>query len=67
MINLTQVQKKKLGVIEDKRVDFYFKVENEVVNNTTIFSNIYESHLFVILSRYCNNGGIAFIIAQEEQ
>lgn len=60
MINLTEVQKKKLGVIEDKRVDFYFKVENEIVDNTTIFPNIYESYLFVILSRDCNNGGVAF-------
>lgn len=56
MINLTEEQKQILG-IKDERVDFYFKVENAVIDNPEVFSNIYESHLFVVLSRYCNNGG----------
>lgn len=59
MINLTEEQKQILR-IKDERVDFYFKVENAVIDNPDIFSNIYESHLFVVLSRYCNNGGVAF-------
>ncbi len=59
MINLTEEQKQILG-IKDERVDFYFKVENAVIDNPDVFSNIYESHLFVVLSRYCNNGGVAF-------
>lgn len=59
MYNLTDEQKQILK-LEDKRIDFYFKVENEVIDNTEIFSNIYESHLFIVLSRYCNNNNVAF-------
>ena len=58
VLNLSDDQKEKLGII-DKRVDFYFKVENAVVDNK-VFSNIYESYLFVVLSRFCNNGNVAF-------
>lgn len=59
MLKLTNDQKEILNIV-DHRTDYYFKVENAVVDDHKIFSNIYESHLFVILSRYCNNGKIAF-------
>ena len=59
MHNLTQNQREQLK-IKDNRIDFYFKVENTVIDDDSIFSNIYESHLFIILSRYCNNGQVAF-------
>lgn len=59
MINLTEEQKQILR-IKDERVNFYFKIENAVIDNPDVFSNIYESHLFVVLSRYCNNVGVAF-------
>ena len=44
MINLTEEQKQILG-IKDERVDFYFKVENAVIDNPDVFSNICKSHL----------------------
>ncbi|MEG0022782.1 MAG: helix-turn-helix domain-containing protein [Cetobacterium sp.] len=58
-IDLTEDQKERLG-IKDERVDFYFKIENAVIDNPEIFSNIYESHLFMVLARFCNNGKVAF-------
>lgn len=58
-LNLTDEQKEILG-IKDERVDFYFKVENAVVDEVELFSNIYESHLYLVLSRYCNNNQVAF-------
>lgn len=59
MNNLTQEQKEILK-IKDNRVNHYFVVENAVIDDHSVFSDIYESHLFIILSRYCNNGQIAF-------
>lgn len=58
MLNLTKEQKEKLGLI-DERKDFYFKVENTVIDEK-VFDNIYEAYLFVVLSRYCNNNQVAF-------
>ena len=58
MLNLTKEQKEKLGLI-DERKDFYFKVENTVVDEK-VFDNVYEAYLFVVLSRYCNNNQAAF-------
>ncbi len=58
-LNLTDEQKEILG-IKDERVDFYFKVENAVIDEARLFSNIHESHLYLVLSRYCNNNQIAF-------
>ncbi|MGL5715737.1 MAG: helix-turn-helix domain-containing protein, partial [Paraclostridium sp.] len=75
-MNLTQEQKEKLGII-DERVDFYFKVENAVVDGYVVeeinlktgkletveksyFDNVYEFAVFTVLSRYCNNGQVAF-------
>lgn len=58
-IELTDEQKIKLK-IKDNRIDFYFKVENALVDNYEIFDNIYESFLYVVLCRFCNNNGIAF-------
>lgn len=59
-IVLTDEQKKMLNIIEDKRVDFYFRVENAVIDNYQIFDSIYEAYLYVVLCRYCNNGSVAF-------
>lgn len=59
MLNLTLKQKEQLG-IKDERIDFYFKVENAVIDEAKLFSNIYESHLYMVLSRYCNNNQVAF-------
>ena len=59
-IFLTVEQKKMLNIIEDKRVDFYFRVENAVIDNYQMFDNIYEAYLYVVLCRYCNNGSVAF-------
>lgn len=56
---LTEEQLIKLK-IEDNRKDFFFKVENILVDNEKLFDNIYESHLYIILCRYCNNGSIGF-------
>lgn len=50
--------KKMLGITDERR-DFYFKVENSVVDDE-VFSNVYEAYLFVVLSRYCNNNQIAY-------
>ena len=58
-IELTDEQKIKLK-IKDNRIDFYFKVENALVDNYEIFDNIYETYLYVVLCRFCNNNGIAF-------
>lgn len=58
-LNLTDEQKEILG-IKDERVDFYFKVENAVIDEAKLFSSIHESHLYLVLSRYCNNNKIAF-------
>ncbi|MGL5716705.1 MAG: helix-turn-helix domain-containing protein, partial [Paraclostridium sp.] len=71
-MNLTEEQKEKLGIL-DERVDYYFKVENTVVDGFKVvdsetgkestemaFENIYQAHLFVVLSRYCNNGQVAY-------
>lgn len=70
-MNLTQEQKEQLGIV-DERVDFYFKVENTVIDGLKKinedgeeitempFEDIYEAHLFVVLSRYCNNGQVAY-------
>lgn len=57
-MNLTKEQLEQLG-ITDERKDFYFKVENTVVDEK-VFNNIYEAYLFVVLSRYCNNNQVAF-------
>ena len=59
MIKLNEEQKKLLK-LEDKRIDYYFKVENAVIDNSETFDNIYASHLFIVLSRYCNNNNVAF-------
>lgn len=59
MIKLNEEQKKLLK-LENKRIDYYFKVENAVIDNSETFDNIYESHLFIVLSRFCNNNNIAF-------
>lgn len=58
-LDLTEDQKEHLG-IKDERIDFYFKVENATIDEAGLFSNVYESHLYIILSRYCNNNQIAF-------
>ena len=75
-INLTDEQKEILG-IKDERVDFYFRVENSVIDGYEIeeinpktgkveiveksyFDNIYELAVYTTLSRYCNNGKVAF-------
>lgn len=57
-MNLTKEQLEQLG-ITDERKDFYFKVENTVVDEK-VFDNVYEAYLFVVLSRYCNNNQVAF-------
>lgn len=59
MIKLNEEQKKLLK-LKDRRIDYYFKVENAVIDSSEIFDNIYESHLFIVLSRFCNNNNIAF-------
>jgi len=58
-ISLTPEQEQLLK-IKDNRVDFYFKVENAVIDNYQIFDSIYEAHLYIILCRLCNNNQIAF-------
>lgn len=58
-LNLTEDQKNKLE-LTDNRVDFYFKVENAIIDDIELFSNIHESHLYIVLSRYCNNHQVAF-------
>lgn len=72
-MDLTPEIKEQLGIV-DNRKDFYFKVENAVVDGyieydaelkrdapKDYFSNIYEKMVFIVLSRYANNnGGIAF-------
>lgn len=59
MVNLTDEQKEALG-IKDERKDFYFKVENEVIDNPEVFDTDREFILFIVLSRYCNNNQIAY-------
>ncbi len=58
-IILTEEQERKLK-IKDERVDFYFKVENEVVDNCTVFSSPHEKLLHMVLARFCNNNKVAF-------
>lgn len=72
-MDLTPEIKEELGIV-DNRKDFYFKVENAVVDGymeydaelkrdapKDYFSNIYEKMVFIVLSRYANNNdGIAF-------
>ena len=58
-MELTEKEKEILK-IQDNRIDFYFKIENAVIDNDEVFSNIYESHLYIVLSRFCNNGNIAY-------
>lgn len=71
-LNLTIEQKKALGIV-DERVDYYFKVENSAIDGIEIidketnekviveaFDNIYQAHLYTVLSRYCNNSKVAF-------
>lgn len=72
-MDLTPEIKEQLGIV-DNRKDFYFKVENAVIDgymeydeetgkevHKDYFSNIYEKMVFIVLSRYANNnGGIAF-------
>lgn len=75
-INLTDEQKEILGIV-DNRVDFYFKVENSVIDGyqaeeinpktgkleiieKSYFDNVYELAVYTALSRYCNNGQVAF-------
>jgi|GEM_PF-3151523 len=72
-MDLTPEIKEQLGIV-DNRKDFYFKVENAVIDGymeydtelkrdapKDYFSNIYEKMVFIVLSRYANNnGGIAF-------
>lgn len=72
-MDLTPEIKEQLGIV-DNRKDFYFKVENAIVDGymeydtelkrdapKDYFSNIYEKMVFIVLSRYANNnGGIAF-------
>lgn len=53
-------KEKELLKIQDNRIDFYFKVENAVIDDINIFSDIYESHLYIVLSRFCNNGNVAY-------
>lgn len=60
MINLSFKQKESLKLNETKILNSYFKVENAVIDNYEIFDNIYESHVFMIFSRYCNNNNVAF-------
>lgn len=72
-MDLTPEIKEQLGIL-DNRKDFYFKVENAVIDGymeydtelkrdapKDYFSNIYEKMVFIVLSRYANNNdGIAF-------
>ncbi|MCD7980613.1 MAG: helix-turn-helix domain-containing protein [Fusobacterium sp.] len=72
-MDLTPEIKELLGIV-DNRKDFYFKVENSVIDGymeydeelkrdtpKDYFSNIYEKMVFIVLSRYANNNdGIAF-------
>lgn len=72
-MDLTPEIKEQLGIV-DNRKDFYFKVENSVIDGymeydeelkrdtpRDYFSNIYEKMVFIVLSRYANNNdGIAF-------
>lgn len=75
-MNLTDEQKEILGIV-DNRVDFYFKVENSVIDGyeaeeinpktgkveiveKSYFDNVYELAVYTVLSRYCNNGQVAF-------
>lgn len=72
-MDLTPEIKEQLGIV-DNRKDFYFKVENAVIDgymeydeetgkevHKDYFSNIYEKMVFIVLSRYANNNdGIAF-------
>ncbi|BBA51902.1 hypothetical protein FV113G1_22520 [Fusobacterium varium] len=72
-MDLTPEIKEQLGIV-DNRKDFYFKVENSVIDGymeydaelkrdapKDYFSNIYEKMVFIVLSRYANNNdGIAF-------
>lgn len=73
---LSEDQKRQLGVV-DNRLDFYFKVENSVIDGyeseeinpktnkveiveKSYFDNVYELVVYTALSRYCNNGQVAF-------
>lgn len=73
---LSKEQKQQLGIV-DNRVDFYFKVENSVIDGyeseeinpetgkleiveKSYFDNVYELAVYTALSRYCNNGQVAF-------
>ncbi|MGL6064852.1 MAG: helix-turn-helix domain-containing protein [Fusobacteriaceae bacterium] len=56
---LTEEQKKVLK-IEDERVEFYFKVENAIIDDSELFSDTYELCLYMVLSRFCNNKQYAF-------
>ena len=58
-INLTEKEKEHLGIGDDRK-DFYFKVENAVVDNHEMFETIYEYAVFITLSKYCNCNGISF-------
>lgn len=72
-MDLTPEIKELLGIV-DNRKDFYFKVENAVIDgymeydeetgkevHKDYFSNTHEKLVFIVLSRYANNNeGIAF-------
>lgn len=57
-IQLTDEEKEILG-IEDERVNFYFTVENDIIDKAPL-DNVYELALMTVLSRYCNNGNLAY-------
>lgn len=72
-MTLTAEQMQALGLVDDRK-DFYFKVENAVIDGYMIydeelgrevlvdyFSSIYEKMVFIVLSRHANNNsGIAW-------
>lgn len=74
-ISLTEEQKEALG-IKDGRKDFYFKVENAIIDGynatektakgkektitASYFDDIYEKMIFIVLCRYCNNNEVAY-------
>ncbi|MGL5000957.1 MAG: hypothetical protein ACRC6J_04465 [Cetobacterium sp.] len=52
---ITDEQREALGLL-DERKDFYFKVENAVIDSEDVFDNVYESMLYIVLTRHWNAG-----------
>ncbi|MGL5950847.1 MAG: hypothetical protein ACRCZH_05455 [Cetobacterium sp.] len=48
---ITDEQRVRLG-LDGIKLDFYFEVECSVIDDESVFGNVYESMLYIVLARY---------------